>query len=496
MATKTLYSRQGKENWSLAKIYLVGSILLLAAGLRFVALAGQSFWADEGNSVVLAGRRFGEIIQAAAADIHPPAYYLLLKAWGSVFGLNEGGARSLSALLGLLVVGGVYLLGRRLAGERLGLLAAFLAAVNPFLIYYSQEARMYELLTLCAVVSALATLTLMQATTPAARHKALLLYSAAAVLGLYTHYAFPLHLLVLNAIFLLWLVRTAMSWQERWPWLRDWLLAQGLSLLLFLPWLPTALHQLTTWPAPPTSLGALAGLQQALQLWLCGPVGCSGSILAGGLSPSIILGLALGLLLLGASTNWRSTATQLAVFWLLAPLLAMLLFDIFNPAFFKFLLLATPAFLLLLAQGILRLSRLARPEGVRRLATALLLGLVLWPGLQALQRYYTDPAVARDDYRSIAAYIRSVSDANDAVILDAPGQLDAFSQYDYGTAELFPLPRTRPLDPDATKAELAQILTEHNRVYAIFWATDQADPQGLIEQYLAEHAFKAWDSWV
>ena len=86
-------------------------ILLLAAGLRFYALSGQSFWADEGNSVVLAGRSLNAILAAAAADIHPPAYYILLKFWGSLFGLGEVGARSLSAVIGLLTVWAIYLVG-------------------------------------------------------------------------------------------------------------------------------------------------------------------------------------------------------------------------------------------------------------------------------------------------------------------------------------------------------------------------------------------------
>lgn len=90
-------------------------ILLLAAGLRFYALDDQSFWADEGNSVVLAGKEWGEIVRAAAADIHPPAYYLILSAWGKVFGLSEVGARSLSALFGVLLVWIVYLLVRACA---------------------------------------------------------------------------------------------------------------------------------------------------------------------------------------------------------------------------------------------------------------------------------------------------------------------------------------------------------------------------------------------
>ena len=131
-------------------------ILLLAAGLRFYRLDGQSFWADEGNSVVLARMTTGDVLSSAAADIHPPAYYLLLKAWGNIFGLDETGARSLSAVLGIFTVWGVYLVGAALKNKRTGLLAALLAAINPFLIYYSQEARMYQLLALTAVFAAYA----------------------------------------------------------------------------------------------------------------------------------------------------------------------------------------------------------------------------------------------------------------------------------------------------------------------------------------------------
>ena len=45
----------------------------------------------------------------------------------------------------------LYLCGRELVSRRAGLVAAALAAVNPFMIWYSQEAREYMLLmALCA----------------------------------------------------------------------------------------------------------------------------------------------------------------------------------------------------------------------------------------------------------------------------------------------------------------------------------------------------------
>ncbi len=57
---------------------LLLAILLLATGLRFYRLDAQSFWNDEGNAARAAERSIPLILEAAAGDIHPPGYYLLL----------------------------------------------------------------------------------------------------------------------------------------------------------------------------------------------------------------------------------------------------------------------------------------------------------------------------------------------------------------------------------------------------------------------------------
>ncbi len=136
-------------------ILLLLLILGIAAGLRFYQLDSQSLWADEGNSVALAGRSLARITQDAANDIHPPLYYWLLHLWTSIFGFSEAALRSLSAVLGVLLVLAVAEFGRRLHGVLTGLLAGLFAALAPFQIYYSQEARMYILLALEAAVAML-----------------------------------------------------------------------------------------------------------------------------------------------------------------------------------------------------------------------------------------------------------------------------------------------------------------------------------------------------
>ena len=82
----------------------------------------------------------------------PPLYYLVAWIWVHVFGAGEAGLRSLSALFGTATIVLLALIARRLAGNRAALAAAALAAANPLLIWYSQEARAYALLVaLCAL---------------------------------------------------------------------------------------------------------------------------------------------------------------------------------------------------------------------------------------------------------------------------------------------------------------------------------------------------------
>jgi hypothetical protein len=73
--------------------------------------------------------------------------------WAKVFGTGAVGLRSLSALAGTALIGVVYLSGRELGSRRAGFYAALLAALSPFLIWYSQEARAYMLFGLLCGLS-------------------------------------------------------------------------------------------------------------------------------------------------------------------------------------------------------------------------------------------------------------------------------------------------------------------------------------------------------
>jgi hypothetical protein len=135
--------------------WILGAAIAVGAIARFATLDVQGFHHDE---AVMAGRviqpGLGDTLdQVLDGERSPPLYYLLSWAWSQPFGTGEVGLRSLSALLGTLMIPAAFLAGRELLTVRAGLFAAALVALNPLLVWYSQEARSYILMALLVTLS-------------------------------------------------------------------------------------------------------------------------------------------------------------------------------------------------------------------------------------------------------------------------------------------------------------------------------------------------------
>jgi uncharacterized membrane protein len=534
-------SDQASRFSNLATTLLLLLVLLLALGLRLYGLDAQSLWNDEGTSVAIAQRSLVTIAQDAANDIHPPLYYWLLAGWVRLFGTGEVAIRSLSALLGVVLVALSFVLGCLLAGRWVGLLAAFLAAIHPFQIYYSQEARMYMLLAVLTAGGVLVVVQLVRqgvsrgfaparadsaatskpnATEPTEKERtpseggrvAWLTLAALVLLetaGLYTHYSFVFVILVLNAGYVLQVRPKAFTRQ-----MGPWLLSQLVVVVLYMPWLPTAVRQVTTWPGLEESTPFLPALANIWRWVVFGPTVETEQVLV----PLVIAALvaAFGVLALAARRVGKSSlrgwwSSGLSVFWLGLPVVLMFTLGLYREAYLKFLLVVTPAVSLFLACGILSLRPPDSPvaEGTSRsrrqmtrsarytlLITQLIVVMLMIPPYAlALQNYYAEPAYARDDYRGIVRYIEAVSRPGDLVILNAPGQQEVFEYYHQGETQVYPMPESRPLDPAATEARLVEISSPGSRVFAVLWATDESDPDRFVEGWLDSYAYKALDSW-
>jgi mannosyltransferase len=159
--------------------------VLLAALLRLATLGVQSFSDDEQFTVWLIRLPFGDMVTTVPkTEATPHLYYVLAWLCAQLFGTGEVGVRILPALLGTLTVPVVYRAGALAASRRVGLAAAMLAAVNPFLIWYSQEARAYALVILLTAVALMCFLSFLRTGAGAP----LVGWSLAGAAALATHY--------------------------------------------------------------------------------------------------------------------------------------------------------------------------------------------------------------------------------------------------------------------------------------------------------------------
>jgi mannosyltransferase len=215
---------RSEETRSLVLIGLLG-IVAAGAALRFSTLGLQAYHHDEVITAmrVISGD-FGQMLDAVkSSESNPPLYYVLAWAWAKLFGSGEVGLRSLSALFGTATVPVGYLIGRQLAGWRAGLVLAGLLAVNPMLIWYSQEARSYAPLVFFTALVLLFFLRSLDSRSG----RDLALWALCSALALCSHY-FAVFAVAIEAAWLLVALRD--RWRAVLPALAV-VLATGLALL-------------------------------------------------------------------------------------------------------------------------------------------------------------------------------------------------------------------------------------------------------------------------
>lgn len=129
---------------------LLWSIFILGAVLRLYRLGNLSFWYDEAATIILS-RDISALPQSLSTSAPLP---FVIAHFCNSFGQSEFWARLWPALFGIAIIPVVWALAKALFGNRAGLIAAALTAVNPLCIYYSQELRAYSMLPFFVLTSA------------------------------------------------------------------------------------------------------------------------------------------------------------------------------------------------------------------------------------------------------------------------------------------------------------------------------------------------------
>jgi mannosyltransferase len=474
----------------------VGLVILVAFAVRLLTLGEPSLWFDEGVSVLFASKPAPEVLATVVReDLHPPLYYLTLHFWMGLAGRGEFSVRFLSVLFGVLLIPLAFTTAREVyAGAQdargtvplVALPAAALVGFSPFLLYYSQEARMY---TLAAACSMGATLTLLRATR-LDRPGLWVTHGVLLALGLYAHhfslFTIPTYLIYVSLLGREALVTSGHARLNSLPDLtktrvtacqRRWLRSSALAGVLLIPWLGLALLQLRRvmsfpdfWPA---RLNPGAIFSEIVSTFLA----ANPSLYLLGL---VVAPIILGCALLAQNLRRRPDVAKREVLIILAFIVPVGLTSLtvsLVPKFAARYAIAgvVPLYislLILLYTLLWRRPALARALYVALVALAVFVssGLTLEAALVPQDRH--------EDTRALARYLNERVEAEDAILL-MENAYHAFVYYYHGSAPWYGLHVGK--DFVGGTGALNQILaTRPTRIWLVLWHHEFADPTDLV----------------
>lgn len=428
-------------------MYLI-LVTLLGFVLRLI-LSNQSFWLDEGASLMFAKLPLAQLFENIKTDFHPPLFYAILHFWLPVGDKTEWLIRLTFILLATLTIPAIFLLCREIFGQnsRIPYVSALFLALNPLHIYYSQELRMYSLVTLLVVTSWYFLV-----------KKKFWLSSLFNLLSLFTFYG-----CIFNFVSeFIYLVTTK---------------SKNLYKTITLLFLPSLISFVMWWPVFSAQLGNGRYLETILPGWhtLSGSLTLKTLILIPikfilgriSLDPQNVYYLAGGMLLLifliiisKVIISKKST-----IFWIafLTPLFLGIIISLKTPilGYWRFLYVL-PFFLILLAAGIENLSKI-----IQYATVIWICGVFLFANVY----FWTNPKFQREDWRGLVSFL---SGKNSLVLLAFPYK---FAPLDFYTSDAKYLPMELSdysLNPDIKK----ELDTEgkNKPIFYMDYLADLTDP--------------------
>ena len=496
-----------------ARFFLAIPALCLAAfALRAFRLDAQSLWYDEAFSVYLAHFDLAEITARTAADIQPPLYYYLLHFWIALAGDSEFALRFLSLGFGVLTIPLLFVTARRLFDARSARIAALIATLSPLYLWYSQEARMYALITFLLLLSSYALLRL-QADWQSRRWR--LIFIAANIAAIYAHY-FAFAIITFQILYALYAIRNSQianrKSQSRIPLsaFRIPLYAFAFIFLAFLPWLPHVLARLNEdasyWR------GALKLDEAIRHIFINFTMG--ESVLesqAQWLAAGWLIAL-LGSLLVrwlgnrDKRSNYPTTepanhSTTFLILYFVIPLALLLFLFSRNPKFnARYLMIASPPLFILLGAGLASLHAVfARTRSRARVVWGALLitvyCLLITSSAYSDWNLYTDPAFTKADFRKIARYLEQNATRDDAIILTSGHLFPAFNYYYRGDLQQIRLPDDATLNTDhVLNYDAARVLNAtlagKRGAWVVQWQDEVVDPNGFVPMLLSSRGIE------
>jgi len=483
-----------RRNVLASDTFWISLLTLLAFAARLWDIGGKGLWYDEASTALMARAGVAEIVQFhwRSAFEHPPLWVLLIHFWSMIWGQSEFALRLPAAFSGALLV---PLMWQNLklcwpADRVVRFVAALFIAISPVLILYSQEARMYAIVTLLAAISIYLFFRLQDSD----GWSLLAAYVIANVVMLGVHY-YSVLLIAAEALCVL------LTWRSRRRGRTRLIAGLALSILPLILWAALSPGFQTTLRSVMAQPPRAGGSWQvwADRLWRDITFGSvvwqpSRSVVGYLLAPLLLLGVyaALRLGAQSGSHQDRQIGRTGGILFTLALLTAILASAAFQDAIHtRYILFAVPACYVLLALGIGLPWRRARWLGI----VALLAPLVV--AALGLTHYYG--LYQKSGYRDMARAIVARAAPDDAILLESPRQHLLAKYYLPADRPIYPLPdvplpaywplTAPPIIPEKVDEHLQAVLRDHGDAWLLLAGQDEVDRGEFVTKYLAAIAY-------
>lgn len=459
-------------------------ILWLAFALRLYRLDAQELWGDE--SVSVGARRLSAAqVLLGKTDVHPPLYFFALRQVMLLAGTSVFSIRIVSTFCGVLVVPLVYRIGKRTLSETVGKLSALIAAVSALQVFYSQEARMYTMATAWSAASLWCTIEMLRHSRQ--RKGWWIAFVLTALLGMYTHY-FVAFVVIAEGLALLWAARHDRRLLARLA------IATAAVAVLYAPWIPiqrqyAASQAYARWEVlTPAVLAEI--IRQTLTSWSVVVYNVRPTQLFPGADWGAVIITALAFLGAIAAIRTRRIEASLlplcvilvlALGWAINPIL-----PVFQD---RYLMIGTPAYLVLIGAGLKQISNLKSQASKVLLITGM--AAVIAPQIIALRAWFIDPAFVKGEYGQAMRLISQQARPDDILLLNNYMQWSLFDYYRPSNVTAHLVPAEALLSEEQTDAAMAKLVAGRARAWLLeFGYPEQYDPQHRAERWLAQHGYK------
>jgi mannosyltransferase len=457
-----------------ATLAAIGLLMLLAGGLSYFYFMGQSLRLDEAQSLWQSSRTPLAILRVVAGDVHVPLYHELLHFWRLFVGDSVAAARTLSLIFYLLSIPALYLLGKTAYNRSVGLWAALLFTISPFMNWYGNEIRMYTLFAFLVILNQYFYIQILRGK----RRDTWFGYALTAVLGVFAHYFFFLNLAA-QAIF--YFLRRPLFPEGS---LRRFITTAVIVVGSFLPWVAYVFivgeaGNQTPHLATPSTVDLFSVVQQLI-------LGFHNDHINTLFLSIWPLALLFGFFALGRHKRiapeteyfMLAVAVPIAIAFIASFLLAPIFIS-------RYLVLTVPALYLFIISLFnsfsFRMARISRAS----LVALMLLMLVLEIG--------SPSTPVKEDYRLASEYLTAHTSAEDAVVISAPFTVYPIEYYYHGAARVSTIPVWNqyaygpipPFHSDTLPQEIASSTVDSQKVWLLL-SYDQGY-QKEVQTYFDTH---------